>query len=57
MRERYIDDVKSELSKQVLLDFRIVEFHSSDKNTRGVNLNLVRDIGEGTLKFFTQEQV
>ncbi|SHO55558.1 hypothetical protein [Vibrio quintilis] len=52
--ERYIESVKKSLSRQVLLDFRVLEFRATNGNERGVDLNLVRDIGDGTLKFFTQ---
>ncbi|CAM3169727.1 hypothetical protein VITU102760_24780 [Vibrio tubiashii] len=52
--ENYVNDVKAELAKQVLLDFRVLEFRSTLNDDRGADLNLVRDIGEGTLQFFTQ---
>lgn len=52
--ESYIAEVKKALSKQILLDFRVLEFRSNNGNERGADLNLVRDVGEGSLQFFTQ---
>jgi hypothetical protein len=50
----YIDGLQQKLSQQVLLDYRILEFRSATGEERGVDLNLVRDIGDGSLQFFTQ---
>ncbi|OEF63580.1 hypothetical protein OAA_13930 [Vibrio cyclitrophicus 1F175] len=52
--QNYIDTIQAQLSKQVVLDYQILEFRSNAGEERGVDLNLVRDIGEGTLKFVTQ---
>lgn len=50
--EHLIEHYQKELSKQVLLDVRIVEFYSNMGTERGVNWNLVYDSGEGIVKFF-----
>ncbi len=50
--EHLIEHYQKELSKQVLLDVRIVEFFSDVGTERGVNWNLVYDSGEGIVKFF-----
>lgn len=42
---------QQELSKQVLLDIRILEFRSNLDHDQGIDWNLVRAIGEGTLNF------
>lgn len=52
--QSYVDTIQAQLSKQVLLDYRILEFRSNSGEERGADLNLVRDIGKGSLQFFTQ---
>lgn len=46
-----VNRYQSELSKQVLLDIRVLEFRSNLAKDRGIDWSLVKDIGQGTLKF------
>lgn len=48
---RVVDAYQDELSKQVLLDVRVLEFRSNLDKDQGVDWNLVRDVGDGTLNF------
>ncbi|EGR3963909.1 hypothetical protein DDM91_19055, partial [Vibrio cholerae] len=49
--ERLIDEYQRELEKQVLLDVQIINFRSNLGTERGVDWNIVRDTGDGLLKF------
>ncbi|MGF1894068.1 hypothetical protein L4D18_21850 [Vibrio campbellii] len=49
---RIIDHYQAELSKQVLLDIQVLEFRSNLGTERGIDWNIVRDTGNGLLKFF-----
>lgn len=49
--KQLIHRYQSELSKQVLLDIRVLEFRSDLAKDRGIDWSLVKDIGEGTLQF------
>lgn len=46
-----VESFQAELSKQVLLDIRILEFRSNLNKDRGIDWNVVRDIGAGSLQF------
>ena len=46
-----VESFQAELSKQVLLDIRILEFRSNLGKDRGIDWNVVRDIGAGSLQF------
>ncbi|WP_419208213.1 type II secretion system protein GspD (plasmid) [Photobacterium leiognathi subsp. mandapamensis] len=46
-----VESFQTELSKQVLLDIRILEFRSNLGKDRGIDWNVVRDIGSGSLQF------
>ncbi|WP_318419568.1 type II secretion system protein GspD [Photobacterium leiognathi] len=46
-----VESFQAELSKQVLLDIRILEFRSNLGKDRGIDWNVVRDIGSGSLQF------
>jgi type II secretory pathway component GspD/PulD (secretin) len=48
---RVIETYQAELEKQVLLDVRILEFRSNLDKDQGIDWNLVRDVGDGTLSF------
>ncbi|MCY9828832.1 hypothetical protein [Vibrio chagasii] len=50
--ERLIEHYRTELSKQVLLDMRVVEFRSNLGTERGVDWNLAYESGDGVLQFF-----
>lgn len=47
-----VDLFQHELSKQVLFDIRILEFRSNIGRERGIDWNLVKDIGGGSLEFY-----
>ena len=47
-----VDSFEAELSKQVLLDIRVLEFRSNKGRERGIDWNLVKDIGGGSLEFY-----
>lgn len=47
-----IEHYQAELSKQVLLDVRVLEFRSNLGTERGVDWNVAYKTGEGLLKFF-----
>jgi MSHA biogenesis protein MshL len=46
-----IDSYQSELNKQVLIDIRILEFRSNLGKDRGVDWQILKEVGDGTLKF------
>lgn len=48
---RVIAAYQAELEKQVLLDVRILEFRSNLGKDQGIDWNLMRDVGDGTLSF------
>ncbi|MFA0174600.1 type II secretion system protein GspD [Vibrio lentus] len=50
--ERLIEHYREELSKQVLLDVRVIEFRSNLGTERGVDWNLAYESGDGVLQFF-----
>ncbi|EHD1698867.1 hypothetical protein JR728_004528 [Vibrio vulnificus] len=50
--ERIIDHYQAELSKQVLLDIQVIEFRSNLGTERGIDWNIVKNTGDGLLKFF-----
>ncbi|MFA0196637.1 hypothetical protein AB4454_18445, partial [Vibrio artabrorum] len=50
--ETLIAHYQEELSKQVVLDVRVLEFRSNLGTERGVDWNVVRDTGSGLVKFF-----
>ncbi|MGF1883918.1 hypothetical protein [Vibrio splendidus] len=50
--ETLIAHYQAELSKQVVLDVRVLEFRSNLGTERGVDWNVVRDTGSGLVKFF-----
>ncbi|MGF1803890.1 hypothetical protein L4C31_01395 [Aliivibrio sifiae] len=47
-----IDHAQRDLSKQVILDIRVLEFKSNLGTERGIDWNVVRDTGDGLLQFF-----
>ncbi|GIU51280.1 hypothetical protein TUM4438_40340 [Shewanella sairae] len=47
-----VDSFEAELSKQVFLDIRVLEFRSNKGRERGIDWNLVKDIGGGSLEFY-----
>ncbi|MGR6862908.1 hypothetical protein ACU5EH_22810 [Aliivibrio salmonicida] len=47
-----IDNAQASLSKQVMLDIRVLEFKSNLGTERGIDWNIVRDTGDGLLQFF-----
>lgn len=47
-----IDSAQRALSKQVVLDVRVLEFKSNLGTERGIDWNIVRDTGDGLLQFF-----
>ncbi|HAS4945371.1 TPA: hypothetical protein I7C74_003324 [Vibrio cholerae] len=51
MVERLIDEYQRELEKQVLLEMQVINFRSNLGTERGVDWNIVRDTGDGLLKF------
>lgn len=54
MREvnRLIDNAQRALSKQVMLDIRVLEFKSNLGTERGIDWNIVRETSNGLLQFF-----
>jgi len=50
--QQVIDHYQAELSKQVLLDIQVLEFRSNLGSERGIDWNVVKNVGEGTLQFF-----
>lgn len=48
---RVVETYQDELSKQVLLDVRVLEFRSNLGRDQGIDWSLVRDIGDGSLNF------
>ena len=50
--QRVIDHYQAELSKQVLLDIQVLEFRSNLGTERGIDWNIVKSVGDGTLQFF-----
>lgn len=50
--QQVIDHYQAELSKQVLLDIQILEFRSNLGSERGIDWNIVKNVGDGTLQFF-----
>ncbi|RJX65858.1 hypothetical protein DZ860_21095 [Vibrio sinensis] len=50
--QQLIDHYQAELSKQVLLDIQILEFRSNLGSERGIDWNIVKSVGDGTLQFF-----
>ncbi|WP_240695005.1 hypothetical protein [Vibrio parahaemolyticus] len=48
---RLIDTYQAELTKQVFLDIRVLEFRSNLGKDQGIDWNLVKDVGDGTLNF------
>ncbi len=48
----FVQSYQRELSKQVLLDIQVLEFNSTLGKERGIDWNVIKDIGEGTLQFF-----
>lgn len=49
--KQLVNRYQFELSKQVLLDIRVLEFRSNLDKDRGIDWSLVKAVGEGTLKF------
>lgn len=49
--ERLIDEYQRELEKQVLLEMQVINFRSNLGTERGIDWNVVRDTGNGLLKF------
>ena len=52
--QKFVKSKLDQLSRQSILDFRIIEYRSFSGAERGVDLNVVRDIGSGTLQFINQ---
>ncbi|MDC5870275.1 hypothetical protein OPW39_15815 [Vibrio europaeus] len=50
----FIEEMQNTLNKQAVLEYRVLEFRHTNGEERAADLNLVRDVGEGTLKFFNQ---
>lgn len=48
---RLVDTYQAELTKQVFLDIRVLEFRSNLGKDQGIDWNLVKDVGDGTLNF------
>ncbi|APX10097.1 hypothetical protein SL034_004293 [Vibrio harveyi] len=48
----FVSSYQRELSKQVIVDVQILEFSSNLGKEQGVDWNIVRQVGDGTLKFF-----
>ncbi len=48
---RVVETYQAELVKQVFLDIRILEFRSNLGKDQGIDWNLVKDVGDGTLNF------
>lgn len=46
-----VNTFQSQFGEQVMLDIRILEFRSNRGKERGVDWNLVKDIGSGSLEF------
>ncbi|MGK4306596.1 hypothetical protein FJD32_024055 (plasmid) [Shewanella sp. LC6] len=46
-----VNSFQSQFGEQVMLDIRILEFRSNRGKERGVDWNLVKDIGSGSLEF------
>lgn len=49
--KRFVENNQAQLSKQVLLDIRILEFRSNIDKDQGIDWTLLKDIGEGSIKF------
>jgi len=47
-----VESFEIELSKQVLLDIRVLEFRSNKGRERGIDWSLIKDIGNGSLEFY-----
>nr|WP_099609479.1 hypothetical protein [Vibrio coralliilyticus] len=50
--EQVIDTFQKELSKQALVELQIVQFSSNLSDERGIDWNVMKETGSGTLKFF-----
>ncbi|ARR51789.1 hypothetical protein ETN89_19600 (plasmid) [Photobacterium damselae subsp. damselae] len=48
----FVDTYQQALSKQVVLDIQVLEFSSNLGKERGIDWNLIKDVGQGTLEFF-----
>ncbi|MCR9867976.1 type II and III secretion system protein [Vibrio parahaemolyticus] len=48
---RVVETYQEELAKQVFLDIRVLEFRSNLGKDQGIDWNLVKDVGDGTLNF------
>ncbi|MGR5465448.1 type II and III secretion system protein, partial [Photobacterium damselae] len=48
----FVDIYQQALSKQVILDIQVLEFSSNLGKERGIDWNLIKDVGQGTLEFF-----
>lgn len=46
-----VDSFQAQFSQQVMLDIRILEFRSNLGKERGVDWNIIKDIGDGSLEF------
>lgn len=46
-----MNSVQSQLGQQVAFDIRVLEFRSSLGKERGVDWNIIKDIGDGSLEF------
>lgn len=52
--QRYVKSKLEQLSRQSILDFRVIEYRSLSGEERGADLNVVKDVGDGTLQFISQ---
>ncbi|MCG9706491.1 type II secretion system protein GspD [Photobacterium damselae] len=48
----FVDIYQQALSKQVILDIQVLEFSSNLGKEHGIDWNLIKDVGQGTLEFF-----
>ena len=46
-----VDSFQAQLSQQVAFDIRILEFRSNLGKERGIDWNIIKDIGDGSLEF------
>ena len=49
---KLVAEFQDELNKQVVIDIRVLEFRSNLGHERGIDWEAVKNVGEGTLKFY-----
>lgn len=48
----FVETYQQALSKQVVLDIQVLEFSSNLGKEQGIDWNLIKDVGQGTIEFF-----